>query len=258
MNYTFKLNEANRLSIGPMMLMAFTQAIASLLPGLFLQSGKQLFSTPFILLIFYLVLSNISLTLLREGHRRRKHISIPIYGLKLVVSAIFILNFINKTTLQFGLLLLIYEVIQLIAYLKSEVYQEMFFFPLMIALFQGGIFNSFLIIHPDYELKLTALLPLSFSVALWLSVEFLAQGFYLLNGNKGRFGLYSVGASLIAIIISFAFYMTGAFSLLVFFIVLLFIIGIYVILTYFQDNVQQLFSMTIMTIIIEIVFYIQF
>ncbi|MDT2815316.1 hypothetical protein P7H60_07425 [Vagococcus carniphilus] len=161
-----------------MVIITLLQTTISLLPGvLFLRDSSR---GPAILtyMVIYLLLSDFFQLIGKASYKKGSFIPIPIYAVKLVISCVFIFLIAQQTAYQFAVILLAYELFQLLIFSKQFFYIDSIFYSLLNAFFKGIVFNQLLTINYPFNYNFSLIKPFIFAFALILFVTILTQGMY--------------------------------------------------------------------------------
>lgn len=174
------------------------QTIISILPSiLFLRNSSQGASV-LTFMVIYLLFSDFFQLVGQSSYKKGKFMSIPIYGIKIIISVILILLIIKQTALQFGLILLAYELFQLLTFSKQFFYMDSVLYSLTNAFFKGIVFNQLLTIQYPYNYDFELIQPFIFSFLIVLLITVLTQGMYTFLKRHVKFFILGI-VSLIAI-----------------------------------------------------------
>ncbi|MBP2966765.1 hypothetical protein J8385_19520, partial [Acinetobacter baumannii] len=124
-----------------LIIITITQTVISLLPGfLFLRDSSR---GPSILtyMLFYLLISDFFQLIGKSSYKKGSFISLPVYGIKLIISTILIFLITQQTAYQFAAILIAYEMFQLLIFSKQFFYVDSIFYSLVNAFFKGIVFN---------------------------------------------------------------------------------------------------------------------
>lgn len=187
----------NNLFILPFLIITtLTQTLISLLPGiLFLRDSNQ---GPAILtyLVIYLLISDFFHLIGKISYKKGSFISLPIYGIKLVTSTILIFLITQQTAKQFAIILIAYELFQLLIFSKQFFYIDSILYSFLNAFFKGIVFNQLLTITYPFDYNFDLMRPFIFSFVLILFTTILTQGMYSFLNRHGWF-LFLAGLCLI-------------------------------------------------------------
>ncbi len=166
------------LALPFMVIVTLLQTTISLLPGiLFLRDSSR---GPSILsyMIIYLLLCDFFQLVGKASYKKGSFIPIPIYGVKLFLSCILIFMIAKQTAYQFAIILLAYELFQLLIFSKQFFYIDSIFYSLLNAFFKGIVFNQLLTINYPFNYNFNLVKPFIFAFALILFITILTQGMY--------------------------------------------------------------------------------
>lgn len=164
-----------------------TQTLISLLPGvLFLRDSSK---GPAILtyLVIYLLLSDFFHLIGKSSYKKGSFIPLPVYGAKLIISTILIFLIAKETAYQFAIILLAYELFQLLVFSKQFFYIDSILYSLLNAFFKGIVFNQLLTINYPFDYQFSLVKPFIFSFVLILFITILTQGMYSFLKRQGWF-----------------------------------------------------------------------
>lgn len=170
-----------------MLIVTCIQTTISLLPGvLFLRDSSR---GPAILtyMIIYLFISDFFQLIGKASYKKGAFISIPIYGIKLVISCLLIFMIVQQTAYQFAIILLAYELFQLLIFSKQFFYIDSIFYSLLNAFFKGIVFNQLLTINYPFDYHFSLIKPFIFAFVLILFITILTQGMYSFLSGQGKF-----------------------------------------------------------------------
>ncbi|HCM88870.1 MULTISPECIES: hypothetical protein [Vagococcus] len=163
------------------------QTTISLLPGvLFLRDSSR---GPAILtyMVLYLLLSDFFQLIGKASYKKGTFISIPVYGMKLVASCVLIFMISKQTAYQFALILLAYELFQLLIFSKQFFYIDSIFYSILNAFFKGIVFNQLLTINYPFNYNFDLIKPFIFAFSLILFITILTQGMYSFLSRQSWF-----------------------------------------------------------------------
>ena len=164
-----KLNQTthspNFIFIG---LNSLVDAIICLLPGLIIGSSLKWYSGTVLLLTLYLWLSKFFINLLREAFKSGSDVTNQLLATKLAFSTVLIFLLFFELGFNFTLIIILYELYQLLVKLnlnKFLVYPQ---YTLMMSLFNGVIFNVVILslASNKFEFNYFYLFTFSFFIAL--------------------------------------------------------------------------------------------
>lgn len=170
-----------------MIIVTCIQTTISLLPGaLFLRDSSR---GPAILtyMIIYLLISDFFQLIGKASYKKGTFISIPIYGIKLVISCLLIFMIAKQTAYQFAIILLAYELFQLLIFSKQFFYVDSILYSLLNAFFKGIVFNQLLTINYPFDYHFSLIKPFIFAFVLILFITILTQGMYSFLSRQGKF-----------------------------------------------------------------------
>ncbi|MBO0476049.1 hypothetical protein DOK76_03135 [Vagococcus sp. DIV0080] len=178
----------NSLSILPFLIFTtLTQTLISLLPGmLFLRNSSR---GPAILtyMVLYLLISDFFHLIGKSTYKKGSFISLPVYGVKLIISTILIFLIAQQTAYQFAVILVAYELFQLLIFSKQFFYIDSILYSLLNAFFKGIVFNQLLTINYPFDYQFSLIKPFIFSFVLILFITILTQGMYSFLKRHGWF-----------------------------------------------------------------------
>lgn len=154
------------------------QTVLSLLPGvLFLKDSSRGPSILFYMIV-YLFMSDFFQIIGKTTYKKGKFIASPLYAVKLIVSCILIFLIMQQTAWQFGIVLLAYELFQLLTFSKQFFYLDSIYYSLTNAFFKGIVFNQLLTISYPFDYDFELIKPFLFSFLMILFITILTQGMY--------------------------------------------------------------------------------
>ena len=181
-------NTKNGVFILPFLLITtLTQTLISLLPGiLFLRDSSK---GPAILtyLVIYLLISDFFHLIGKSSYKKGSFIPLPVYGIKLVISTALIFLIAKETAYQFAVILIAYELFQLLIFSKQFFYIDSILYSLVNAFFKGIVFNQLLTINYPFDYQFSLVKPFIFSFILILFITILTQGMYSFLKRQGWF-----------------------------------------------------------------------
>ena len=157
-----------RFTLPFLVFVTLTQTIISLLPGiLFLRDSSR---GPAILtyMVIYLLISDFFHLIGKASYKKGSFISIPVYGLKLIISTVLIFLITQQTAYQFAVILVAYELFQLLIFSKQFFYIDSILYSLLNAFFKGIVFNQLLTINYPFDYDFSLIKPFIFSFVLVL------------------------------------------------------------------------------------------
>lgn len=163
------------------------QTTISLLPGvLFLRDSSR---GPAILtyMVLYLLLSDFFQLIGKASYKKGTFISIPVYGIKLAIACGLIFMIAKQTAYQFALILLAYELFQLLIFSKQFFYIDSIFYSILNAFFKGIVFNQLLTINYPFNYNFDLIKPFVFAFSLILFITILTQGMYSFLSRQSWF-----------------------------------------------------------------------
>ncbi|MGX7025272.1 hypothetical protein [Vagococcus hydrophili] len=175
------------LALPFIIIVTLLQTTISLLPGvLFLRDSSR---GPAILtyMVLYLLLSDFFHLIGKASYKKGTFISIPVYGVKLIISCSLIFMISKQTAYQFALILLAYELFQLLIFSKQFFYIDSIFYSLLNAFFKGIVFNQLLTINYPFNYNFDLIKPFIFAFSLILFITILTQGMYSFLSRQSWF-----------------------------------------------------------------------
>lgn len=175
-----------------MVIITLLQTTISLLPGvLFLRDSSR---GPAILtyMVVYLLLSDFFQLIGKASYKKGSFIPIPIYAIKLIISCLLIFMIAKQTAYQFAIILIAYELFQLLIFSKQFFYIDSVFYSLLNAFFKGIVFNQLLTINYPFNYSFSLVKPFIFAFALILFITILTQGMYSFLSRHAWFFLLAI------------------------------------------------------------------
>jgi len=159
-------------------LIAIIQTVISLIPGVLFLKNSSHGALILNYMIFYLLLSDFFQLVGKNAYKKGKSMPIVIYGLKLIISAILIYLIIQRTAIQFGVVLLAYELFQMMIFSKQFYYVDSLLYSFTNAFFKGVVFNQLLTISYPFDYDFELIKPFIFSFLIVLFLTIFTQGMY--------------------------------------------------------------------------------
>ncbi len=181
-----------RFTLPFLVFVTLTQTLISLLPGiLFLRDSSR---GPAILtyMVIYLLISDFFHLIGKASYKKGSFISIPVYGLKLIISTVLIFLITQQTAYQFAVILVAYELFQLLIFSKQFFYIDSILYSLLNAFFKGIVFNQLLTINYPFDYDFSLIKPFIFSFVLVLFITILTQGMYSFLKRQAWFFLLAI------------------------------------------------------------------
>ncbi|MBP1040453.1 hypothetical protein I6N95_05430 [Vagococcus sp. BWB3-3] len=174
------------------LLIAVLRTLMAILPGLLLVEDRVDISFALVLLILYLVLSEVFQVLIQQTHASDQSFSLNLYIGKVVIGIICIWIITNKLAPQYGIILLMYEIFQFFIFSEKYNYQETILYTCLNAFFKGIVFNLVISIHYPYAFKPFYFWSYVFSFLIVLIGTFLTQSLYARRDQSGTFNRLSL------------------------------------------------------------------
>ncbi|UUV98346.1 hypothetical protein [Vagococcus luciliae] len=159
-------------------LIAILQTTISLIPGILFLKNSSHGALILNYMIFYLLLSDFFQLVGKNTYKKGKSIPLVIYGVKLIISTILIYLIIKQTAIQFGIILLAYELFQMMIFSKQFYYVDSLFYSFTNAFFKGIVFNQLLTISYPFDYDFELIKPFVFSFLIVLFLTIFTQGMY--------------------------------------------------------------------------------
>lgn len=166
------------LSFVFIIMLTLLQTAISLTPGiLFLSSSSQ---GPAIVtyMIIYLLVSDFFQIFGKLAYKKGKFISLPAYAVKLGISAVLVFMIAKHTAPQFAIVLIAYELFQILIFSKQFFYIDSLLYSITNAFFKGIVFNQLLTINYPFNYQFDLMKPFIFAFFLILVLTILSQGMY--------------------------------------------------------------------------------
>ncbi|MGO3732462.1 MAG: hypothetical protein ACTJHC_04705 [Vagococcus sp.] len=180
------------LSLPFVIIITVLQTSMSLLPGIlyFRDSSKG----PSILLymIIYLLISDFFQLFGKATYKNGKFISIPAYAVKLMIDGFLIFMIAKQTAIQFAVVLIAYELFQLLIFSKQFFYIDSILYSLVNAFFKGMVFNQLLTISYPFNYDFKLIEPFIFAFTMILFITILSQGIYSFLSKQAWFLLLAI------------------------------------------------------------------
>lgn len=159
-------------------LIAILQTTISLIPGILFLKNSSHGALILNYMIFYLLLSDFFQLVGKNTYKKGKSVPLVIYGVKLIISTILIYLIIKQTAIQFGIILLAYELFQMMIFSKQFYYVDSLFYSFTNAFFKGIVFNQLLTISYPFDYDFELIKPFVFSFLIVLFLTIFTQGMY--------------------------------------------------------------------------------
>lgn len=159
-------------------LIAILQTTISLIPGILFLKNSSHGALILNYMIFYLLLSDFFQLVGKNTYKKGKSIPLVIYSVKLIISTILIYLIIKQTAIQFGIILLAYELFQMMIFSKQFYYVDSLFYSFTNAFFKGIVFNQLLTISYPFDYDFELIKPFVFSFLIVLFLTIFTQGMY--------------------------------------------------------------------------------
>lgn len=159
-------------------LIAILQTVISLIPGVLFFKNSSHGALILNYMILYLLLSDFFQLVGKNTYKKGRSMPIAIYGLKLIISAVLIYLIIRQTAIQFGIILLAYELFQMMIFSKQFYYVDSLFYSFTNAFFKGIVFNQLLTISYPFDYDFELIKPFIFSFLIVLFLTIFTQGMY--------------------------------------------------------------------------------
>lgn len=159
-------------------LITIMQTVISLIPGVLFLKNSSHGALILNYMIIYLLMCDFFQLVGKNTYKKGKSMPLVIYGIKLVLSTILIYLVIQQTAIQFGIVLLAYELFQMMIFSKQFYYVDSLFYSLTNAFFKGVVFNQLLTISYPFDYDFELIKPFIFSFLIVLFLTIFTQGMY--------------------------------------------------------------------------------
>ncbi|MGX6962632.1 hypothetical protein [Vagococcus xieshaowenii] len=164
---------------------SFIETITCLLPGLILGHSLKWYSSTILLLALYIWLSNFFINLLRVAFKNRTELTNQLLAIKLALATLLIFLLFFKLGFNFTIIIILYEIYQLLVNLNFKKFLVHPQYTLMMSLFNGIIFNTIILALATNKFELSYLATFIFAYLIAMS-SITTRQLYDYNGSWNK------------------------------------------------------------------------